>query len=195
MKSCRMPVRITIIAIVLALGLTPLAAAAAQQVRSRPARTAPQPDSPQITELLKQAQTQAAGLEKDAHALVTFQRSNISWSTHMAQLDQMRQQINAVGKLDTQLRDARGTGSPWQQTAIDRVNPALRELADNLQATIQHANDHQKELRLPAFAELVQTNADLAEILNETIRDAVNYGQRKQEYEAAERRFVGEEGR
>lgn len=193
MKPMHTPGQVSVALIALALGFAMVGSAAAQRVRTRPAATAPHPDSAQINDLLSQAKTQAAGLEKDAQELVTFQRSDISWQTHMAQLEAMRQQVNAIGKLDTQLRDARSTGSPWQQTAIDRVNPSLRELAGNLQATIQHAQDHQKELRLPAFRDLVQANADLAQILNETIRDAVDYGQRKQAYEAAQRRFLGAE--
>ncbi len=147
-------------------------------------------DSAQINQLLSEAKTEAAMLQKDSEELVTFQRQNISWQSHSEQLESMRQHANAIGKLETQLRDARATGSDWQQEAIDRVNPPLRELADNLTATIKYATDNQTRLRLPEFGELVQANSEMSGDLYQIIAVSVDYGQKKSAFEAAENKFI-----
>ena len=54
----------------------------------------------------------------------------------------MRLHINDLGKVAKELEDARPEGSPWQQVAIDRIDPLLREMADQLTSTINHLNAH-----------------------------------------------------
>jgi hypothetical protein len=81
------------------------------------------------------------------------------------------------------LRDARESGSPWQQEAIDRVNPLLQELANNLEATIDHLNNNKSALFAAPYPEYVQTNADLAAELHFMISDFVDYGKTKQKFQ------------
>ena len=149
-----------------------------------------QSDSAHLNQLFASAKTEAAMLQRDSEELVTFQRQAISWQTHAQQLESMRAHVNQIGQLEQQMRDARQSGSAWQQEAVDRVNPLLKELADNLGNTITHANQHVNQLRLPAFRDLVDSNAALATDLNQMIAASVDYGQRKLAFEAAQDRFI-----
>ena len=72
----------------------------------------------------------------------------------------------------------------WQQTAIKRIEPLLKELADNTTATINHLNDNQAKVHTPAFTDYVKANAELATDLEALIRDFVNYGSAKEKYES-----------
>jgi hypothetical protein len=64
-------------------------------------------------------------------------RSNASWQSHSAAVDQIKEHINAAGRTLTKLEDARHTASPWQATAMDRVKPLLMEIASNTETVIQ----------------------------------------------------------
>ena len=50
--------------------------------------------------------------------------------------------VNNTGKLLAKLKDAEATGSPWQQTAIKRIEPLLKEMADNANG---HRQAHQRQ--------------------------------------------------
>jgi hypothetical protein len=49
------------------------------------------------------------------------------------------------------LRDARGAGSAWQQTAIKRIEPLLKELAANTEITIKYLNENQNKVHFKEF--------------------------------------------
>jgi hypothetical protein len=104
--------------------------------------TANVPDSEQVSKLLSEAKTQAFQLMEDASTMESYTRSNASWQSHPAAVDQMKEHINAAGRTLTKLEDARHTASPWQATAMDRVKPLLKEIASNTETVIQL---HQQE--------------------------------------------------
>ncbi len=140
-------------------------------------------DSEQITELFQKAKAETAQLQRDSHDLIAYHRSPLSWQSHAFQLGQIKEHVNEVGELEQQLRDARESGSPWQQEAIDRINPLLQELADNLTSTINHLNEHRNGLFASPYPEYVRANADLADKLHALISDSVDYGKTKQAFQ------------
>ena len=146
-------------------------------------------DSGQIQELLQKAKVESALLELDSHHLVAFQRSRLSWESHAGQLELIKEHVNKVGELEEQLRDARDSGTSWQQEAIDRVNPLLKELADNLETTINHLNDHKSALFASPYPQYVTTNAELATELHEMISEFVEYGKTKQTFQELQQRL------
>lgn len=147
-------------------------------------------DSEHISELLQQVKEHTAQLTRDAEELVAFQKnSRVSWESHAGQIEKIKEHVNNVGKLEEELRDAREEGSPWQQQAIDRVNPLLQEMADNLESTIDHFNNNKGALFTPPYAEYVRTNADLAASLHSLISNFVSYGKTKQKFESLQQKL------
>jgi hypothetical protein len=165
------------------------AAAMAMGLQQAMAADADAQDSAQVQELLKKTEAEAALLDLDSRHLVAFQRSRLSWESHATQLELIKEHVNKVGKLEEQLRDARESGCPWQQEAIDRVNPLLRELAGNLEGTISHLNRHQSALFASPYPEYVTTNAELVTELHEMISDFVDYGKTKQTFQQLQQRL------
>jgi hypothetical protein len=149
----------------------------------------PAQDSEQIAELFQQAKESSAQLTRDSEELVTFQKSRLSWESHAQQVDAIKEHVNNIGKLEEKLRNARESGSAWQQEAIDRVNPLLKEIADNLENTIEHLNNNRSALFAPPYPEYVQTNADLATELHSMIADFVDYGKSKQKFQELQQKL------
>src|ERR1700740_1752666 len=89
-------------------------------------------DSDEISGLLSQARTQAWQAAQDADTLQSYTMSPMTWESHATQLRLIQDRVNVLAKTTQQLNDLRSQGSQWQQTAIDRINPLLRDMDEAL---------------------------------------------------------------
>jgi hypothetical protein len=140
-------------------------------------------DAPEITKLLSDAKAEAVELKYDSEAMESFTKSRLSWETYATQVERIKEHVNKTGKLLTKLKDVEAVGSPWQRTAINRIEPLLRELADNMEATINHLNQNQSKVHFTDFKDYVKANCELATDLEALIRDFVNYGEAQEKFE------------
>jgi len=97
--------------------------------------------------------------------------------------------VNNLGKVVGQLNTTRSQGSPWQQTAIDRINPMLREMADQLTETIKFLTDHKAQVNMPPYQDYARANYDLASRTARTISDFVEYSKSKGDAQELQRRL------
>ena len=144
-------------------------------------RAAEVPDSEQVSKLLSEAKTMAYQLKEDAVQMETFTRQNVSWQSHAEALNTIREHANALGRQAQKLKDARATASPWQKTAIDRIEPYLDELGGYITAAIEHVND--KKHTLLEYNDYLEANADYASDLANMIANFVDYGKARQRVE------------
>lgn len=140
-------------------------------------------DSERVNALLTDAKAEAMALQTDAGELDAYTRSSDLWQTHAAKLEQMKQHVNKTGQLLQELNNNRSEASPWQEIAINRLTPPLREMADNLTATINCLNKNQSHLRTGPYTDFARANYDLAANLAETVSDFSKYGHTKSNYE------------
>jgi hypothetical protein len=138
-----------------------------------------QKDSDEISGLLSQARTQAWQAAQDADTLQSYTLSAMAWESHAAQLRLIQDRVNALAKTTQQLNDLRSQGSQWQQTAIDRINPLLRDMDETLSATITALTDHPERINMPPYREFVHANYDVCEQAAAVISDFVAYGRSK----------------
>lgn len=141
-------------------------------------------DSEQVLKLLSAAKAEALVLQKDAAELNTFAQSGVSWQGYSDQLAQIKTHVNNVASIVEELNDLRIVASPWQQVAIDRVNPLLKELARNTELTITKLNSHPSRVHMTPYKEYVAAHSDLATDLASMIGDFVEYGKTKAKFEA-----------
>ena len=134
-------------------------------------------DSNAITDLLKEAKTHAVLAENDAVTLESYTRSTLSWQAHGNRLIQMKTHANDLINDFNKLKALRQDGSPWQQEAIDRIDPLLHEMADHLQATIDHFNENKSTVHMPPFRDYARANRELMSKTNQLISDFVDYGE------------------
>jgi hypothetical protein len=138
------------------------------------------PDSEQVSSLLSEAKTMAFQLKEDAETMESYTRSNVSWESHATAISRVKEHVNAMGRQVAKLNDAKGSASPWQKTAIDRINPFLQELAGYTEAAIEHLNKRPKLLTTPDYKDYLEANADYAGDLASMVGDFVDYGKTKQ---------------
>ena len=152
-------------------------------VRTLPAQSR---DSEEISKLLSLAKSHAVLLEQDASLLDSYTRTKIGWQSHAQKLSEIKEHINALGKVNKDLDDERALGSPWQQKAIDQIDPLLREMANVLTVTIMHLNDHPSQVHLSAYRDYAHANSELASKTAGMIRDFVDYDEAKSKAESLE---------
>lgn len=138
-------------------------------------------DSEDVNQLLADAKSEAVELKVDSEHMNSFTNSNVSWQTYADKIELIKTHVNNTGKVLAKLRDAESAGAPWQQTAIQRIEPLLRELADNTGTTIRYLSENQTKVHFTEFRDYVKANYELSTNLEALISDYVAYGEHKQE--------------
>lgn len=146
-------------------------------------------DNPEVSKLLEDIKMQAADLQRDSDELESFTHSNVSWESHAAELEAIKEHINKIGQTIQRLQNLRSSASPWQQEAIERLIPVAQKLASNTTAAIQHLNQNSTRLQDPRYQEYLKENAEAASKLSGMVRDFVEYGKTRNTLEALERRL------
>ena len=144
-------------------------------------------DSKAITDLLKEAKSHAVVAEADAETLESYTRATMSWQTHGNRLTKMKIHANDLLSDFNQLKSMRSEGSLWQQEAIDRVDPLLRDMADHLGAMIDHFNDNKNKIHMPPYREYAKANLELMSRTNRLISDFIDYGDARSKADNFER--------
>ena len=144
-------------------------------------------DNAEINRLFVEVATQASALKTDATEMETFTRTDLNWESYAEKIAGIKEHVNAAGKLLAKLEDVKAQGAPWQQTAIDRIAPLLREMASNTTATINYMNENKMRVHLAAFKDYVKTSYELAINLEAVIRNFVEYGNSKDKFENLDR--------
>ena len=146
-------------------------------------------ENPQVTQLLTDARDKAAVLSADADEMESLIRSDVSWQTHAAMLEQVKEHVNQLGSIAEKLQGVRNSAAPWQQQAIDRMLPELKELAKNTTAAIQHLNENKVRPTTGNYTEYLKQNAETAHQLSSMISSFVKYGQTRAKLERLEQRL------
>jgi hypothetical protein len=150
-------------------------------------------DSEQVSKLLSEAKTMAFQVKEDAVTMESFTRMDVSWESHAIAINQIREHVNALGRQVTKLNEAKGAASPWQRTAIDRIQPFLDELGGYTSAVIDHLNGTPRH-NIAEYKDYLEANADYATDLAAMIADFVNYGNTKQRLERLTTKLEGPAG-
>lgn len=140
-------------------------------------------DTADINKLLADAKAEAVELKNDSADMESFVRSKLTWQTYANKIEMIKGHVNKTGELLAKLQEAEDASTAWQQEAIKRIEPALKELAANTEATIQHLNGNQTKVHFAPFKDYVKANYELATDLESMIRDFVNYGEAKDKFE------------
>src|SRR5579864_40971 len=101
-------------------------------------------DSKEISTLLSEAKSESIELREDAEKMEAFTRSQVSWESFAAKINEIKDHVNKTGELLAKLNQVHETGSSWQKQAIDHITPALKELAENTKLTIEYLNENKK---------------------------------------------------
>jgi hypothetical protein len=146
-------------------------------------------DSAEVTGLLSQAAQEAAQLSRDADDMESLLHSDVSWQSHADMLNRIREDVNTLGKTVASLNTTYASGSEWQQEAVDRILPLLRELASNTTAAINHLNANQTRPTTPDYVNYLHENAETAHQLADVTSDLVKYAKSRTTLEKMENKL------
>lgn len=141
-----------------------VSAAGSSVVRSQHAQ-----ESDQASKLLKEIQSVARDLERDAATLERYQLRGLSWQSHAYQLRVAKQHINAVGSRVEQLQALRNSSAPWQQRAIDTITPVAVQLASRTEDAINHLNENRRELFAATYTDHLSSIATSASQMKQSV--------------------------
>jgi len=147
------------------------------------------PDSEEISKLLTEARSYADQAAEDGATLQSYTRSTLAWQTHNAKLAEMAEHVNALGRVNKQLNDLRPEGSPWQQKAIGQIDSLLRDMADQLTATIKHLDDNKARVHMLAYQDYARATYERAERTAQMISDFVEYDKASAKAESLEQKL------
>jgi len=141
------------------------------------------PPNTEVAAQLDAANAEAAELARDADEMTSLLHNDVSWETHAEMLDRIREHVNNMGRIAAKLQEEREEASPWQQQAIDRMVPMLKEIAANTTAAIEHLNQNHERPTTPDYVEYLQQNADTSHELADMISAVNQYGRERSKLE------------
>lgn len=134
-------------------------------------------DSEEVSKLLSEAKSEAIELRYDAEKMEAFTRSKLNWESFATKINEIREHVNKAGELLARLNQVRETGLPWQQQAIDHILPALKELAENTESTIEYLNENRRLIHNKEMENYCLVNYELAKELAALVGDFIDYGE------------------
>jgi hypothetical protein len=147
-------------------------------------------ENPEVTQLLVDARDKAAELSRDADEMESLIRTDASWQTHATMLETVKDHVNELGRIATKLEQKRDSASEWQQQAIDRMLPVLRDLATNTTAAINHLNENKgRPLETSSYPQYLKENAETAQELSDMISSFTKYGESRAKMEKLEQKL------
>lgn len=133
-------------------------------------------DSKRISDLFAEIKQHASLAENDAQTLESFTRSpSMSWRGHAHQLSLTREHVKDLLNDYNQATRLRDEGSPWQQEAIDQLQPVLKGMADHLNAALDYQRENPTHVKMPPWVDYVRGNAEYATKASTLIHDLVDY--------------------
>jgi hypothetical protein len=160
-----------------------------QSVHAADTKATDAPASAAITKLLGVAKAQAYLISVDATLLQSYTRSDLDWRTHAKEITRVKNHINAAAKTVTALDAARNQAAPWQVTAINRILPYMREMAEDTTNAIEYINKNQSRLNEPEYKEYIEANSDTSRELSDLIAQFVDYGNNKGNYDKLQKKL------
>ena len=100
-----------------------------------------------IDDMLAQFESKAIETRRDAAMLESKRRNRqLSWQTHVDKLSVMKQHVNEMGKMLTELEGMKPKATLFQEKAIEAARPHLEDLAQRVQKAITWVNEDRNSI-------------------------------------------------
>lgn len=125
---------------------------------------------------LSTLEEQAAGVSHDADTLWSLsQDHHTNWQSHAYYLNNLREDVNSMGRLLAELEEMKPEASEAQQMAIERARPHLVALANETSEALDLLRAGSRNLTQPQYEETVARLSRQADILYQTVETIVDY--------------------
>ena len=146
-----------------------------------------QAENPQIAQQLADAKKLVDSLRSDLATLDFLARAEGGITGNASVLDLLNERIAALQTQATKLNAARASGSPSQQTAVERVAPILEDFATTAEAVSKAVKANQNPQNLSAFRQYMKLNAELADEYSTLISAWIHYAETRSSLDSVAR--------
>jgi len=145
----------------------------------------------QVSETLKDIQSRAGQLSREADTLQSFTRgSAMSWQSHAIQLNAAKEHINAIGQQLEFLKTVKSASAAWQQQAIDRIMPIAVDIAARTSTAIESLNENRRHVSMAAYKDNLRALSGQADRLKQSIDPFVELNETQKRLEAIQDRLI-----
>jgi hypothetical protein len=138
-------------------------------------------DSAQVGQLLADAKSLASLLKSDLATIDFFALSAGGSQTYADMLNLYTGRATALRTQALKLESMRKYGSHWQQIAVDRMVPVMKELASSAEAAISSTKVTRNRPSSTDYREYLKLNSDLAGELSAVIAACVDYAKTRED--------------
>lgn len=125
---------------------------------------------------LSTLEEQAAVVSGDADTVWSLSRDHhTNWQSHAYYLNNLREDVNSMGRLLAELEEMKPEASEAQQMAIERARPHLVALAKETSEALDLLRTGNRNLAQPDYKETVADLSGHADILYQTVDTIVDY--------------------
>jgi hypothetical protein len=129
-----------------------------------------------ITNHLSTLEEQAAGVSRDAEKVWSLSKDHhTSWQSHVYYLNNLREDVNSMGRLLAELEETKPEASAAQQMAIESARPHLVALANETSEALDLLRGGSRNLTQPQYEETIADLSRQADILYQTVDTIVDY--------------------
>ena len=119
---------------------------------------------------------QAAQVSLDAETVRSLSRDHhTNWQSHVYYLNNLREDVNSMGKLLAELEEMKSQGSEAQQMAIERSRPHLVALAAETTDALNLLRARSGNVMQSQYKETIADLSRQADILYQTLDTMVDY--------------------
>ncbi len=139
-----------------------------------PVHTVTVADEARVT--LKDFDATASALGSNADLLRTYiNAANMDADSHLDQLETIKAEINKMGKELASLEAQRSSLSTWEQQAVDKSLPLLKNVAANTESAIHYFNANRNILWTPVYRGYADAIYQDSEKISKTVGDYLKY--------------------
>ncbi|QOY88800.1 hypothetical protein [Paludibaculum fermentans] len=126
--------------------------------------------------LLEEMRETASSTAEQADRLkMDASNAALSSDSHLSPLWALKDDVNTMNREISSLEAERDTLQPWEQQAIDKVMPMLREAATNTEDAIQFFNNNHNFLWSPQYRAYVANVKRDSDQITKTLKDYLKY--------------------
>jgi hypothetical protein len=138
---------------------------------------------------LQEIDALAIQVRDGADKLASIVRTQAGTESQVAQLNDIKEEVNRIGRDLRTLEDERGSLAPWEVKALGQIEPLLVTVAQNANQAIRTFNSERQHLWATSYFDNAQTVSKDAKQVAALLRDYLTLSKDRQEEMRLEQRL------
>jgi len=140
-----------------------------------------------ISEQLSDIQRHAYDVRREADTLMSMtMNKNLSWQSHAYRLNQLKDQVNQMGRSLAELEQQKSSASQMQILAMDETRSQLQLVAAQLSRAIELVNEDRRSVHQQDYGQAVTQLSDHAEVMHTQLDTILEYDKASKRFDRLE---------